>query len=73
EDIKEGTSFDLSVRLKGPGIKAFNDITFRGLDIRYINDIKELNSSYPLGIDVIFVGLDGSIACISRTTKLEVV
>lgn len=73
EDIKEGTSSGLSARLKGPGIKDFNDITFKGLDIRYMADIKELNSSYPLGIDVILVGLDGSIACISRTTRLEVV
>lgn len=72
-EIKEGTLFDLSVRLKGPGIKEFNDITIKGLDIRYIEAIKELNSSYPLGVDVILVGPGGSIACISRTTKLEVI
>ena len=60
------------IQMTGPGIKDLNRVCITGFDYKYIEEIREINANFPLGIDVILVDLKGNITCISRTTKLEV-
>lgn len=61
------------IALKGPGIKDTAILTIKGFDKRYIESIMEINSVFPLGIDIIFLDKAGRIACMPRTSVAEVV
>ena len=60
------------LHMTGPGVKDRNIVTVEGLDKKYLKSISEINSVFPLGIDVIFVDTEGNITCMPRTTKAEV-
>jgi alpha-D-ribose 1-methylphosphonate 5-triphosphate synthase subunit PhnH len=63
---------NVEVHMRGPGIRDKNIVTFCGLDKRYLQSITEINSVFPLGIDMVILDNEGSITCISRTTRVEV-
>lgn len=69
----KGNDMDrIELHMKGPGIKDVNIVTIIGLDKKFVQGTIEMNSVYPLGIDLIFVDEEGSIICMPRTAKAEV-
>ncbi len=64
----------LRVRLSGPGIAERNGIApqMRGLDLEELRLIKRINSDYPLGADAFFVGPQGQLMSLPRSTRIEV-
>ncbi len=64
-----GASF---VLLRGPGIKDSLSILINGLDKDEIYYIREINAEFPFGIDCIFIDKSDRIACIPRSTRIEV-
>lgn len=62
----------LILRMKGPGIKYINTLFVNGLDCRYASSFISINRGFPQGFDMILVDLEGRIACLTRTTRLEV-
>ena len=61
----------LNLRLRGPGINKYKDITLP-IDKAFVNFFNEKNSSYPLGNEIFFLNKKGEITALSRTTKVEV-
>lgn len=59
-----------NISLKGPGIEDVNKI---GID-RYgwIETRSEINSEFPMGVDIILIDRYKNLLCIPRTTKIEV-
>lgn len=70
--FKESFRSKVEITMRGPGIKDKNIVTICGLDKKYAEGLGDINSMFPLGIDVIFVDSEGNLTCVSRTTKLEV-
>jgi alpha-D-ribose 1-methylphosphonate 5-triphosphate synthase subunit PhnH len=62
-----------SYRLTGPGIKDEIPLHVSGLNDSYVDCFQEMNVTYPLGIDVIFIDHKGFVACWPRTVKVEVI
>lgn len=58
--------------LKGPGIKEKAFLYIDGLSKKILKKREEMNSEFPLGIDLILIDKLGNITCLPRTTKLEV-
>ncbi|MBZ4653819.1 MAG: phosphonate lyase system protein PhnH [Peptococcaceae bacterium] len=58
--------------MRGPGIKDFIILNIGGLDKRFGQALAEVNAIFPLGIDIIMVDVEGQLACIPRTTQVEV-
>lgn len=65
-------TYTAELHMTGPGIKDKNTVVIAGLDKKYVMNISEANTVFPLGIDVIFVDGEGNITCMPRTTKAEV-
>lgn len=57
--------------LKGPGVKSEEILYIKGITDEIFQEIKNANSEYPLGIDVILSDVDGNIICIPRTNNLS--
>ncbi|MCX7843223.1 MAG: phosphonate C-P lyase system protein PhnH [Clostridia bacterium] len=62
----------MRVRIKGPGVKSENLFALEGLDLNYLTALPEINSEFPIGIDVMLIDWSGNIVCIPRTSKVEV-
>lgn len=58
--------------MRGPGIKDVITLKIGGLDKKFGQALAEANAIFPLGIDIIMVDVEGQLACIPRTTKVEV-
>lgn len=77
EKILEGAGLESAaghklIKMKGPGIKDASKISLTGFDLKFARMITKLNAAFPLGTDVIFAGEDGNIACMPRTSMIEV-
>lgn len=60
-----------TMRLTGPGIEDAHKLTIDGLEPSFWTDVRRNQKLFPLGLDFIFVAGD-RIACLPRTTKIEV-
>lgn len=63
---------DSILSLKGPGIKDKKYLGIVGLSREFIEKREEINSEFPMGVDMIFVDNSGNLVCIPRTTEVEV-
>ncbi|MCW8901931.1 MAG: phosphonate C-P lyase system protein PhnH [Gammaproteobacteria bacterium] len=59
------------LKLTGPGIKNSEVLYIKGLHSDWLLKRENWNSSFPLGVDYIFVD-DKSFAALPRTTKVEI-
>ncbi|MEC9492521.1 phosphonate C-P lyase system protein PhnH [Flexistipes sp.] len=62
----------IRLKISGPGIKNFNNITLP-VDKYFIESLNKKNGLYPLGIEVFFINDEGLITALSRTTTIEVI
>lgn len=69
DQLTEGSG---TLSLTGPGIDGGISLGIGGLaadDLRYL---QRLNSTYPLGVDAIFLDRQGYVACIPRSSRMRV-
>jgi alpha-D-ribose 1-methylphosphonate 5-triphosphate synthase subunit PhnH len=66
-----GLHSGLKLALKGPGIKTEKELLIGGADVKDIMDAKEMNSEFPLGIDIVFIDNEGIVASIPRSSSIE--
>lgn len=59
-----------SVILKGPGIEKEAYLEVRGLHGNELKAIKNANTEYPFGVDVIFVDRKSRVSCIPRSAAI---
>lgn len=55
--------------LSGPGIKDKCQLCIDGIDQQLMSCWQTANQEYPLGIDWIFVDVEGNVCCIPRSTQ----
>ena len=67
--LSDGTA-TTGVRLFGPGIKDNIYPKICGLAAQELNQLKEVNAEYPLGIDCIFIDQNGQLMSIPRSTRI---
>jgi alpha-D-ribose 1-methylphosphonate 5-triphosphate synthase subunit PhnH len=65
-----GSAGGLKLNLKGPGIKTEMDLVIDGVNIKDIMDIREMNSEFPLGIDIVFIDDSGIVCSIPRSASI---
>ncbi|KGR79330.1 phosphonate C-P lyase system protein PhnH [Ureibacillus manganicus] len=65
ESLQSGFKYDL----KGPGIKGTNFLKCT-VQPEILKKRNEINKEYPLGIDMIFIDLQGNVVGLPRTTQL---
>jgi alpha-D-ribose 1-methylphosphonate 5-triphosphate synthase subunit PhnH len=59
----------LAILLKGPGVNGEAKVFVSGINPQLLDFVKEQNSEYPLGIDLIITDRDNNILCIPRSNK----
>ncbi len=57
--------------LSGPGIQTVQPLVLDGLNVVALRALIERNAVYPTGIDTIFVDPQGRVACLPRSTRIE--
>lgn len=67
----EGLSNKGGVRLSGPGIKAVTRLAVEGVGASFWAALNANSQLFPRGVDLILT-LDDAIACLPRTTRVEV-
>ncbi|MGL5191382.1 MAG: phosphonate C-P lyase system protein PhnH [Cetobacterium sp.] len=81
EDPHEGATLILKVpkiseegllELRGPGIKHNKVLEVEGLGREFFEKRAEINSEFPLGVDILFLDEFGNMCSLPRTTKVEV-
>jgi alpha-D-ribose 1-methylphosphonate 5-triphosphate synthase subunit PhnH len=68
-EVKEILDYG-NISLTGPGIKDKNIIGIDRFD--WIKTRNEVNSEFPIGVDIILIDEYKNLLCIPRTTKIEV-
>lgn len=71
-EFRESFRSKVEITMRGAGIEDRNIVSICGLDKRYIEELENINSMFPIGVDVIFIDSEGNLTCLCRTTKLEV-
>lgn len=66
EQLHEGS---LAITLKGPGVNGKAEVFVSGITPELLDFVKEQNSEYPLGIDLIITDRHNNILCIPRSNK----
>ncbi|KGA99035.1 hypothetical protein AJ85_15055 [Alkalihalobacillus alcalophilus ATCC 27647 = CGMCC 1.3604] len=66
----EVISSEPQLQLKGPGIKAVQNLQVKGVTNMWGERLERVKE-YPLGIEMIFAAQNGDLVCIPRTTKVE--
>ena len=61
----------LRASLSGPGIESVQPLSLDGLDVAALHALIERNVVYPTGIDIVLVDPQGRIACLPRSTRIE--
>jgi alpha-D-ribose 1-methylphosphonate 5-triphosphate synthase subunit PhnH len=61
-----------AVNLSGPGIDGLSRCLLP-VSQDFISALQEKNSSFPMGIDLFFVGTDNTLLGLPRTTRIEVI
>ena len=62
----------LGVVLTGPGIATVATLELGGVEVGVLRAIAQRNAAFPTGIDAIFVDPEGRVACLPRSTRIEV-
>jgi alpha-D-ribose 1-methylphosphonate 5-triphosphate synthase subunit PhnH len=57
--------------LSGPGIETVQPLAIAGLDAAALRALIDRNAVYPTGIDAIIVDPQGRVACLPRSTRIE--
>lgn len=65
----EATAGALSITLKGPGVNGEAIAYIKGISPELLDYIKEQNSEYPLGIDLIITDRENNLLCIPRSNR----
>jgi|GEM_PF-1066056 len=63
----------LKIKLSGPGLKTGDYIYIDGITQDEINEWKNININYPMGIDIYLITANGNICGIPRSIKIEIV
>lgn len=71
KEISKMAEVGRKLSLEGPGIKDKTTIHVAGLSATWINERKEVNKEFPIGVDMIFVTEMGDMIAIPRTTRIE--
>jgi alpha-D-ribose 1-methylphosphonate 5-triphosphate synthase subunit PhnH len=58
--------------LRGPGIREAAAPRIEGLEAGELALLREVNAEFPLGVDAVFLGPEGRLLCIPRSTRIEV-
>lgn len=66
-----GEGEGLALQLSGPGVPGERILYVAGLDRSFFGTLAEINSEFPLGIDVILTDEGRRIACLPRSTKVR--
>ena len=61
------------IELQGPGVDGIKTIYVDGLPKSWLATIKDINSEFPLGIDVILVDQQNQITCIPRSNQFKII
>lgn len=69
--VAEVGSGALRAVLSGPGIDGATRLELTGLEAAALLALRERNEAYPTGIDVVLVDLEGRVACLPRSTRIE--
>ena len=67
DELQEGPG---GIVLSGPGIAGKIALRIKGLAMRELECLRELNSEFPLGLDAILVDTLGQMACIPRSSRI---
>ncbi len=59
------------IELRGPGVKDSIELNVYGIDNSDLSIINQINSEYPLGIDIIFIDRSMNIASIPRSSRIS--
>lgn len=59
------------VELTGPGIKKSTQIFPTGIDAEFWSTREQLVDGFPAGIDLLLIGLDGSMVAVPRTSRVR--
>ena len=62
----------LLLKLKGPGIKNEERVYIKGIHADLIEAVTELNTEFPLGIDMILTDVQNNLLCIPRSNQFVV-
>lgn len=57
--------------LSGPGIQSVQTLAIEGLEAAALRALIERNAVYPSGIDTVLVDQQGRVACLPRSTRIE--
>lgn len=57
--------------LQGPGVETEKRVYVRNISSSILEALKEQNSEYPLGVDVILTDREGNIMCIPRSNNFS--
>lgn len=58
--------------LSGPGVDGTALLRIHDLPIEEVHRLMAANSEFPLGVDAVFVDEGGHVACIPRSSRIEV-
>jgi len=61
----------LELSLKGPGVESINTVYIQGLDIKSLEILKDINSEFPLGLDLYVVDQNSTVMAIPRSNHLQ--
>ncbi len=59
------------IQLMGPGVIDLIELNVFGIDNNDLSMINEINTEYPLGIDIIFIDRSMNIASIPRSSRIS--
>ncbi len=59
----------VKVTLNGPGIKTENTFYVSGIDKELLNEVKNQNEEFPLGVDLMLTDKNSNLICIPRSSQ----
>lgn len=59
----------LKITMKGPGVNGEATVWIKGINPDLLNYLKEQNSEYPLGIDLIITDGQNNVLCLPRSNR----
>jgi len=68
----DGSANSIRVKLSGPGIDGTKELDLP-LTISFIEQLREKNESFPMGIDIFLINKNNTLLGLPRTTRIEVV
>jgi alpha-D-ribose 1-methylphosphonate 5-triphosphate synthase subunit PhnH len=61
----------LKLTLRGPGVNGEAEVFVSGIDADLLEFVKEQNSEYPLGLDLIITDSYNNVICVPRSNKFS--